>query len=251
MEKKQLLAPDGKRLSGRGEKDLRDMRVSVGLLKKASGSALVEWGRNKVLAAVYGPREVFPKHLTDPYKALVNCRYVMAPFSSLEEHGRAGPNRRSIEISKVMKHVFENVILVKQFPKTAIDITVEVLQSDGGTRVAAVTAASLALVDAGIPVRDVVSAVSVGKVGGKIVADLDKDEDNYGDSDMPIAISHRTGEIVLWQMDGMLSRAELAQGLELASEVTRLVREKQVAALKEKYGSAAEASGTAASSDLS
>lgn len=245
MEKKQLLAPDGSRLSGRGEKDLRDMRISVGLLKKANGSALVEWGRNKVLAAVYGPREVFPKHLTNPYKALVNCRYIMAPFSSLEEHGRAGPNRRSIEISKVMKHVFENVVLVKQFPKTAIDVNAEVLQSDGGTRVAAITAASLALVDAGIPVKDIVSAVSVGKVGGKIVADLDKDEDNYGDSDMPIAISHRTGEIVLWQMDGMLTRAELAQGLELAFEVTRMVREKQVAALKEKYGSAVEASGTA------
>lgn len=235
MQKPVLLREDGRRLSGRGERELREMRISVGLLTKARGSAFVEWGRNKVLAAVHGPREVFPKHLTDPYKALISFRYAMTPFSSLEEHGRAGPTRRSVEISKVVKHVFENIVLVHEFPKTSIDISAEVLQSDGGTRVAAINAASLALIDAGIPVKDVVSAVSVGKVQGKLVVDLDKDEDNFGESDMPVAFTHRTGEIVLWQMDGMLSREELAQALEMAFEATKEIREKQLQALREKY----------------
>ncbi len=61
-EKKQLIA-NGKRLSGRGFEDLREISAEVGVLEKASGSALVKWGKNIVLAAVYGPREVFPKHL--------------------------------------------------------------------------------------------------------------------------------------------------------------------------------------------
>ena len=238
---KVLLAADGRRLSGRPDMDFRPLSMSVGLLKQANGSAMVEWGKNKVIAAVYGPREVFPKHQTNPHKARISFRYVMAPFCSMEEHGRAGPNRRSIEISKVLKHVFENLVLVNQFPKTSVDISTEVIQSDGGTRVAALTAASLALVDAGIPVRDLVSPISVGKINGKMVVDLDKDEDNFGSSDMPVGFSHRTGEIVLWQMDGMLSRDELARGLDMAFEASKKVRELQLEALKAKYGTAEQA----------
>ena len=232
---KPRLVVDGKRLSGRGPLDLRNLKITAGVLKKANGSAMIEWGNNRILAAVYGPREVFPKHMTDPRKALINARYVMAPFSSSEEHGRSGPNRRSIEISKVARHVFENNVLVHQFPKTMININMEVLQSDGGTRVAAITAASVALVDAGIPVRDLVQGVSIGKIEGMQVADLDKTEDNYGDSDMPAIVSLRTGEILLYQMDGKLKRAEVDSALSMIFEGAKKVREKQVEALRAKY----------------
>lgn len=245
---KPLLREDGKRLSGRSTTDLRELTMSVGVLDKAPGSAMVQWGKNKVIAAVYGPREVVPKHLTDNLKARITVRYIMTPFCSLEEHGRSGPNRRSIEISKVIRHVFENAILVNQFPKTQIEISTEVLQSDGGTRVSALTAASLAIVDAGLPVKDLVSGVSIGKIAGKMVVDLDKDEDNFGESDMPMAFSLRTGEILLFQMDGMLTRAELEEGVDMAYEAAMKVRTKQVQALMEKYQDAGEpanmASGT-------
>ena len=90
---------------------------------------------------------------------------MMAPFSSLEEHGRVGMNRRATEISKVTAEVFENVILVDQFPGTEISIYVEVLQSDGGTRAAGITCASVALAMSGIPMRDLPYAVSAGKAG--------------------------------------------------------------------------------------
>ncbi|MEW5955503.1 MAG: exosome complex exonuclease Rrp41 [Candidatus Micrarchaeota archaeon] len=232
---KPQLMVGGKRVSGRGPTDLRPLKIAAGVLKKADGSAMIEWGNNRILAAVYGPREVFPKHMTDPHKALINARYVMAPFSSLEEHGRSGPNRRSIEISKVVKHVFENNVLVHQFPKTMINIDMEVLQSDGGTRVAAITAASVALVDAGIPVRDLVQGVSVGKVDGIQVADLDKNEDNYGESDMPAIVSLRTREMLLYQMDGKLTRQEVDNALSMIFEVAQKVRDKQVEALRAKY----------------
>ncbi len=233
-EKKQLIA-NGKRLSGRGFEDLREISAEVGVLEKASGSALVKWGKNIVLAAVYGPREVFPKHLMNLERAIVSFKYAMAPFSSLEEHGRAGPNRRAIEIGKVAKHVFENTILVNQFPKTQVEISVEILQSDGGTRIAGVTAAALALVDAGIPVKDIVQGVSIGKVEGELIVDLDKDEDNFGAGDVPIAVSLRNGEVLLFQLDGMYTRDEFAKIFDLAFRGCEKVKAVQVDALMKKY----------------
>ncbi len=226
---------NGKRCDGRSLDELRPLSVKAGVLENADGSALVEWGRNKVVAAVYGPREVLPKHLTNPYRAIINARYIMAPFSGQEEHGRAGPNRRSIEISKIARHVFENVVLVQQFPKTMINVHMEVLQSDGGTRIAGITAAAVALADAGIPMRDIPCGVSIGKVDGKMVVDLNKDEDNFGQSDMPFVFAPRTGELLLFQMDGLLSKEEIAEGLRLARGAVQKIHDLQVAALKEKY----------------
>ena len=81
--KEEDLIKNGKRLDGRSFDDMRPLSIKAGVLKQAVGSALVEWGRNKVFAAVYGPHEVFPKHLTDNRRALINARYIMAPFSSL------------------------------------------------------------------------------------------------------------------------------------------------------------------------
>ncbi len=229
------LIKNGKRSDGRGFEDLRPIVIKAGVLKQAVGSAYVEWGRNKVFAAVYGPHEVFPKHMTNNYKALINARYIMAPFSGLEDHSRSGPNRRSIEISKVAKHVFENVVLTNQFPKTMIDVYMDVMQSDGGTRVASITAASVALADAGIPMRDLVCGVSVGKVAGELLVDLDKYEDNLGGSDIPMIFAPRNGELLLYQMDGLLSKDEIDRAVEMSLKACKKIRELQENALKEKY----------------
>ncbi len=232
---KPKLIVNGKRLSGRTFKDLRNLKITAGVLKQADGSCYLEWGKNRVMAAVYGPREVFPKHLTDPYKAIITARYVMTPFSSLEEHGRSGPNRRSQEISKVSKHVFEHAVLVNEFPKTSIDIYMDVVQSDGGTRIAAITAAAVALADASIPLRDLVCGVSIGKVEGQLVVDLDKLEDNFGDSDAAIVMSPRTKDVLLFQMEGTLTPDEVKKSLHLAAEAVEKVHAVQVAALQERF----------------
>lgn len=244
MEKPKLII-DGKRLDGRMPDELRPLKVKAGVLNKADGSAYVEWGNNKILAAVYGPRECFPKSSSNPYRAVVRARYIMAPFCSLEEHGRMGPNRRSIEISKVIREVFENVVLTEQFPKTAIDVFIEVLQADGGTRCAGITAASVALANSGIPMKDLVSAVAVGKADGMIVLDCMKQEDNYGESDMPIAMAARNKDILLLQMDGLQTKEELSRALGMASAASDKIRDLQVAALKEAYerGEGKEAPG--------
>ena len=232
---KPALLVNGKRVDGRGVEDLREVKIVARVLNDAEGSAYIEWGKNKILAGIYGPRECIPRHDQSLYRAVVKCRYNMAPFSGAEEHGRSGPNRRSKELSKVIKEAFENVIISENFPKTEISIFVEVLQSDGGTRCAAVTAAAVALADAGIPMKDLISAVAVCKIDGQMAVDPGKEEDNFGESDMPIAFSPRTGEVLLFQMDGMLTRDEVARGIELAKGAAEKIRAVQVAAIKKVY----------------
>ncbi|MCX6770099.1 MAG: exosome complex exonuclease Rrp41 [Candidatus Micrarchaeota archaeon] len=232
---KPVLFANGKRIDGRKADELRSIKIVSRVLNDADGSAYIEWGKNKILAGVYGPRECIPRHDQSLYRAVVRCRYNMAPFSGMEEHGRSGPSRRSKELSKVIKEVFENVIISENFPKTQIDIFVEILQSDGGTRCAAVTAAAVALADAGIPMKDMPCAVAVCKIDGKMAVDPGKEEDNFGESDMPIAYSPRTGEILLYQMDGLLTKAELEEAFVFARGAADKIRAIQVEAISKVY----------------
>lgn len=228
------LIVDGKRLDGRGMEELRQVKIEVGVLKRADGSAYIEWGENKIIAACYGPREVHPKHLERYDRAIVRCKYSMAPFS-VPERKRPGPDRRSIEISKVIKEAFAPIVLTELFPRTAIDIFIEVLQANAGTRCAGLTAASVALADAGIPMRDLIASCAVGKIDGKIALDLFGLEDNYGEGDMPIAYMPNKKKITLLQMDGNFTREEFERALNLGISGCAQVYEKQKAALKRKY----------------
>lgn len=225
----------GKRLDGRAFDELRPLKIQASVLKNADGSAYLEWGNNKVLAAVFGPKEAMPRHMMDPTKAIIKCRYSMAPFSSMGEHGRSGPNRRAIEISKVTKEAFENVVMLSDFPGSEIDIFIEVLQSDGGTRAAGITAAAVALASAGIHMKDLIYAVSAGKIDEHIVLDFNMIEDNFSDSDMPIAISPRNGHVLLLQMDGSFTKEELSKAMEMSIKAGETISKIQKDALRDVY----------------
>ncbi len=229
------LIKDGKRIDGRKPDEMRELRIEAGVIPEADGSSYIEWGGNKIICGVYGPRECIPRHGANPYKATIKCRYMMSPFSSIDEHGRSGPSRRSNELSKVIREAFENVIIAEKFPNTQIDIFIDVLQAEGGTRTASVTAATVALVNAGIPMRDMVSAVAAGKAGDVLLTDLGKEEDNFGQSDMPIAMSHNDKKLLLVQMDGLLTRDEIAQMIGMVEKGCDQLNEKQVEALKKLY----------------
>jgi len=224
------LIKDGKRLDGRKFDELREIKIEVGVLKRAVGSAYIEWGKNKVMAGVYGPRELHPKYLRDPTKAHLRCVYNLAPFS-VEDRKRPGPDRRSVEISKVSSDALNSVVMLEKYPNTGIDVFIEILQADAGTRCVGLTAASVALADAGIPMRDMVSSCAVGKVSGEIVLDLMKEEDNLGECDLPLAIIPRKKEVVLLQMDGKLTKDEFKKAYELAVNGAMKVYEMQKEAL--------------------
>ncbi|MCI0497435.1 MAG: exosome complex exonuclease Rrp41 [Thermoplasmata archaeon] len=229
-----LIDEQGRRNDGRMPDELRPIRMEVGVHRNADGSAYVEWGENKVLAVAYGPRELHPKHKQHPLKALVQCIYNMAAFS-VGDRKRPGPDRRSQEISKVCSEALTHVVFVEEFPKATIDVYVEVLQAGAGTRCVGLTAASLALADAGIPMKGLVTACAAGKVGDRVVLDLSKEEDNHGDADLPVGIVVNTGEVVLMQMDGHLTKGEFDEAMGLIDGATRKIYEMQVAALKCKY----------------
>jgi exosome complex component RRP41 len=141
----------------------------------------------------------------------------------------------------VISEAFASVVFVEQFPRTSVDIYIEVLQADAGTRCAGLTAASVALADAGIPMRDLVASCASGKIGGVVALDLNKDEDNFGEADCPMAIVPRSGEIVLLQMDGHLTADEFDQAMDLSINATKQIYELQRDALRRRYASVAEA----------
>lgn len=229
-----LLDKNGLRVDGRRLDELRPLKLEVGILDKADGSAYIEHGKNKILAAVYGPREAHPKHIALADRAVVRCRYHMAPFST-DERKSPAPSRRELELSKVIRESLEPAIMSEYFPRATIDITIEVLQADAGTRCAGITAASLALADAGIPMRELVAACAAGKVEGKVVLDLSDIEDKQGDADLPVAFMPKSNVIGLLQMDGSLTEQEFKQALDLATDACRRIYDMQREALKLKY----------------
>ena len=235
-----LIDEKGLRLDGRKADDLRPIKIQAGVLHRADGSCYLEWGGNKVYAAVYGPREAIPRHTQNPLRAIVNARYNMAAFS-VEDRKRPGPDRRSREISKVISEALEKVILTEQFPRSMIDVAIEVLDAEAGTRCAGLTAAGVALADAGIPMTDIPVGCAAGKIGGNVVLDLGKEEDNYGEADVPLGLSPRTGEIILLQMDGHLTFDEFNLALDWAIKGCQDVSKIQKDALKNKYYAQKEA----------
>jgi len=229
-----LIDSKGLRVDGRRLDELRPIKLEVGILDKADGSAYIEQGKNKILAAVYGPREAHPKHIALADRAVVRCRYHMAPFS-VDERKSPAPSRRELELSKVIRESLEPAIMSEYFPRATIDIFIEVLQADAGTRCAGITAASLALADAGIPMRELVAACAAGKIEGKVILDLSDIEDKKGEADLPVALMPKSNVISLIQMDGSLSDEEFKQALDLSTDACRKIYEMQREALKLKY----------------
>jgi exosome complex component RRP41 len=127
------------------------------------------------------------------------------------------------------------VIFLEDFPKVTIDVFVEILQADGSTRVTAINAASLALASAGIPMKDLVAACSVGKIDGTLVVDLNGREDNNSESDVAFALLPTKEKISLLQMDGNLTKEELFDLIKLATNSCKKIYEMQKKVLKEKY----------------
>jgi len=207
----------------------------MGVLKRSDGSAYYVQGNTRVLVAVYGPREVELRGKAKHDRAIINCEYSMATFSTGERKKKNKRDRRSIEISLIIKQVFEAVIMTELAPRSQIDIYIQVLQADGGTRCAAINAATLALIDAGIPMRDFVVACSAGCFEGVPLLDLNYIEDSSTVSpDMPVAILPKSNKITMLQMDSKLPLETFEKVLKCAVEGCHKIHEILVAKVKER-----------------
>jgi exosome complex component RRP41 len=226
-----------KRNDGRKPEDLRPIEAKAGVIKRADGSAYFRIGNTWAYAAVYGPRDLHPRFLQNPKSGVLRCEYSMMPFSGMGERVRPGPSRRSKEISMVTEKALLPVINLDEFPNTVVDVFIELPQTDAGSRCAGICAASIALADAGIPMKDLVTAIAVGKVNEMKVVDLDYEEEaQEGEvADVPMAIIPSTGQITLLQMDGIITKEDLIDLLKAGKEACKKIYEVQRAALKERY----------------
>ncbi|RVX10042.1 Exosome complex component RRP41-like [Vitis vinifera] len=218
---------------------MRQIRGEIGAVAKADGSAFFEMGNTKVIAAVYGPREGFGKDgETHSYwsensrvnykvenrsqqisdQALVRCEYTMANFSTGDRMRKPKGDRRSTEISLVIRQTMEACILTHLMPRSQIDIFVQVLQADGGTRSACINAATLALADAGIPMRDLVTSCSAGYLNSTPLLDLNYVEDSAGGPDVTVGILPKLDKVTLLQMDAKLPMDIFENVMQLAIE---------------------------------
>jgi len=223
-----------KRSDGRKFDETRAMEAKVGVVPNANGSAMFSFGDTIAIAAVYGPRKMHPQHQQDPEKGTLRCNYSMLSFS-VSERIRPGPNRRSTEISKITGWALEPVLMIKKYSNMAIDVYINILQANASTRCAGINAAALALAHSGIPMKDIVSSISIGKIDKQLVVDLNKDEEDWeegeGSTDIPITMTPQ-GEITHIQLDGRITSKELKEAIELARKATKEIYEVQKKALK-------------------
>ena len=231
----QCIDENGIRLDGRTAEQTRKVEIECGVIPVADGSARVKWGKNEVIAAVYGPMEAHPRKIQRQDRAILDVRYNMAPFSTTDRI-RPGFNRRSREISKVTADALESVVDLELYPRSKIRVEIEIICAEAGTRCAGITAASMALADAGIPMSDMVVSVASGKVHDIVVCDLNKEEDNYGEADLPMGILPMTGELVFLQMDGDLSMEPFQEAWDYNMQSALEVHAVMVDALKRRYG---------------
>lgn len=225
------------RKDGRKNDELRSpIKAEIGIIPNADGSALFQIGKTIAIAAVYGPKKMHPQHSQNPEKGTLRCTYNMNSFS-VDERIRPGPSRRSTEISKITEWALEPVLMLDKFPNMVVDVHVNIIQADAGTRCAGINAAAMALAHAGIPMKDMVSSVSVGKMDKTLVLDLDKYEDSEfdegeGSTDIPVSMTP-SGNITHLQLDGKIEPKELMKAIGMAKKACEKIYEVQKKALKD------------------
>ena len=229
-----------KRKDGRKNDEMRSPIVAkVGIVPNANGSAMFQIGKTIAIAAVYGPKKMHPQHAQNPAKGTLRCTYNMLSFS-VDDRIRPGPNRRSTEISKITEWALDPVVMLGNYPNMVVDVHIHITQADAGTRCAGINAAAMALAHAGIPMKDMVSSVSVGKIDKTLVLDLDKYEDSEfedgeGSTDIPMSFT-KSGELTHLQLDGKITKDQLKKTMEMAKKACEEIYEIQKKALKESVG---------------
>jgi ribonuclease PH len=234
-----------RRADGRTPNELRTVTIERGWSDQAEGSALVSFGRTKVLCLASFTNGV-PRWMMGTGKGWVTAEYAMIPRSTNDRMDRESVKGkiggRTHEISRLIGRSLRAVVSTKELGENTIVIDCDVLQADGGTRTAAITGAYVALVDAiewgrekgfiakrATPIIDSIAAVSVGIIDGVPLLDLEYTEDSRAETDMNVVV---TGRGLFVEVQGTaegapFDRNELNALLDLALEGTTSLAEIQ------------------------
>jgi len=226
-----------KRSDGRGLKGLRSVKITRNYLKHAEGSVLIKIGDTKVICSA-SVEERVPSFLRNTGKGWVTAEYSMLPRSTHTRTSRekSGGNGRAFEIQRLIGRSLRSVTDLSAFGERTIWIDCDVIQADGGTRTASITGAYVALVDAfrkmvkndlieKVPVKDSVAAISVGKVEGEVLLDLNYEEDSKAEVDMNVVMTG-AGKFVEIQgtaEGGVFTKKEMDELMKIAQRGIRVL----------------------------
>jgi exosome complex component RRP41 len=234
-----ILALSNLRTDGRKPHETRRMRIQMGALlsdPSVGGSALVEMGMTVALATVSGPMECQRRSDELPDRAILQVTFQTAPFAPTTDRRVTNPksDRRLMEASHLLKRALEASMLLHLYPRSRIQITVAILADDGGRLAAAINAATLAVLDAGIPMKDFVCACAAGgsNTEESVLVDLNRREE--GGVNLACAMLPQRGTIVLAQCEARLPDWEqMERVLESAMEGCRAVFQYMQVAVRE------------------
>ncbi|XP_044727372.1 exosome complex component RRP41 isoform X3 [Chrysoperla carnea] len=211
----------GFREDGRLPHELRKISCKLGVFSEPDGSAFIEQGLTKVLVAVYGPHQSKSQHDV----AVINCQYSTAVFSSCDRKRRPRGDRKSTEMSLHLRQALSAVIRTDLYPRSQIDIYFEVLGDFGGNFSACINGATLALIDAGIPLQEYLCACTASIVqNNTTLVDVSRMEENIGGPVLTVACFPESGKIVFMDMSQRFHIDYLKQVLEVAIEGCKSVK---------------------------
>jgi ribonuclease PH len=215
--------------------EMRPLKITSGYTQHAAGSVLIEYGGTRVLCTA-SVEDGVPRFLKGKGSGWVTAEYGMLPGATHErnqrEASRGKQTGRTVEIQRLIGRSLRMSLDLKLLGDNTITIDCDVLQADGGTRTAAITGGCVALIQAvnhlieakrvkQDPLKQLVSAVSVGIYKGEPVLDLDYQEDSKADTDMNVILGANGGFVeVQGTAEGnqLLSRDELNALLDLAEK---------------------------------
>jgi exosome complex component RRP41 len=225
-----------KRHDGRKFEETRKITAKVGVVPNADGSAMFAFGDTVAVAAVYGPKKLHPQHMQNPETSILRCTYNMMSFS-VSDRIRPGQSKRSQEISKISEWALQKAVMIEDFPNTVVDVHIYIPQANASTRCAGINAASMALAHAGIPMKDLITSVSIGKLDKTLVVDVDKFEEDYeegeGPSDIAMSFLNNSKELTHIQMDGKTNTDEMKEAVKMGKKAVDELYEIQKKALKD------------------
>lgn len=268
-------AAAAQREGNRSGDTIRPSFIKTGVVSQSSGSSYVEFGRTKVIATVQGPRQKTKMAVSEEGRLTCDMRHCTFSRGAGQPRRNRGTAATSVVRARggrgigagsrptaataateeaeeresngsIVCHALEPSVRVETIPKSIVDLNVLVTEDDGAAVAAACVACSVALADAGIELRDVVSACTVAKVAGRIVVDPTAAEERMAEGGLVVALMPSLNEVTQLHQYGELSQQDIADSIELCLDGCNRVHSLMKRALLADFLSATTASAAAA-----
>eukprot|EP01029_Cantina_marsupialis_P000025 TRINITY_DN1002_c0_g1_i3.p1 TRINITY_DN1002_c0_g1~~TRINITY_DN1002_c0_g1_i3.p1 ORF type:complete len:216 (-),score=42.16 TRINITY_DN1002_c0_g1_i3:143-790(-) len=182
------------------------------------GSVYVEHGANKVMVSISGPCEAKTKH----EQGTIQCNYTTANFAKTQHKVESGRSKQVTELETHIVNIFKEIVILELFQNSTINIDIDVISADGGIKCTAINAVSLALLDAGIPMKDFVVACSAIYLQRTVLIDANHDEERGKGPLLTIAMTPRDGKVIHMNMVSRVPVPIFNNMLDMAVEGCRI-----------------------------